>query len=69
MGETRGMKLNAASIALAVITGVVAALLGITLSLLRNGRVDVPYVILLAVVGFVGSLIWSFFAGRNRPKP
>ena len=63
------MKLNSATVALAVITGVVAALLGITLSLLRNGRVDVPYVILLTVVGFVGSQVWSAFATRNRPKP
>jgi hypothetical protein len=60
------MKLESGQIALAVITGFIAALLAITLSLARNGRIDVPYVILLAAVGVIGSLLWSYLAARRR---
>jgi hypothetical protein len=60
------MKLNSGQIALAVITGFIAALLAITLSLTRNGRIDVGYVVLLAAVGLIGSLLWSSLAARRR---
>ncbi len=60
------MKLNPGRIALAVISGFVAALLAITLSLTRDGGVDPGYVALLAAIGFAGSLIWSHFAARRR---
>lgn len=60
------MHLDAGRIALAVITGFFAALLAITLSLARNGRIDVGYVVILVVVGIVGSLVWSGFAARRR---
>lgn len=60
------MNLDAGRVALAVITGVVAALLAITLSLTRTGQVDGGYVALLAAVGFAGSLIWSHFTARRR---
>lgn len=54
-------------IALALITAFVAALLAVTLSLSRNGRIDAGYVALMAVIGLVASLIWSHFAARRRP--
>ena len=60
------MKFDAGQIALAVITGFIAALLAITLSLTRNGRIDVGYVVLLAAIGVIGSLLWSSFAARRR---
>jgi hypothetical protein len=66
-GRTIAMNLDSGRIALAVITAFVAALLAITLSLGRNGRIDAGYVVLMAVIGLVASLIWSHFAARRRP--
>jgi uncharacterized membrane protein YfcA len=60
------MNLDSGRIALAVITGFIAALLAITLSLARNGRIDLPYVLVMAAVGIIGSLIWSHFTARRQ---
>jgi hypothetical protein len=60
------MKFTAAQLSLAVITALVATLLAITLSLARDGAVSVSYVILLAAVGFIGSLLYSYLRDRRR---
>ena len=62
------MKLDAGRVALAVISGFFSALLAITLSLARNGRIDVGYVMLLAAVGLIGSFLWSSLAARRRDQ-
>lgn len=60
------MNIDSGRIALAVVTGFVAALLAVTLSLYRDNRVEVGYVALMAVIGVVASLIWSHFAAKRQ---
>lgn len=60
------MNIDSGRIALAAITGFVAALLAVTLSLYRNNQVEIGYVALMAVLGVVASLIWSHFAARRQ---
>lgn len=60
------MNIDSGRIALAAITGFVAALLAVTLSLYRNNQVEISYVALMAALGVVASLIWSHFAARRQ---
>lgn len=60
------MNIDSGRIALAAITGFVAALLAVTLSLYRNNQVEIGYVALMAALGVVASLIWSHFAARRQ---
>lgn len=60
------MNLNSGRVALAVITGFVAALLAVTLSLFRNNQIEIGYVALMALLGVVASLVWSHFAAKRQ---
>jgi hypothetical protein len=60
------MNIDSGRIALAVVTGFVAALLAVSLSLYRSSQVDAGYVVLMAVIGVAASLIWSHFAAKRQ---